>query len=63
MTNLFKNTDLKIAMRSNNSIQKILMHNKELMNKTGKYTQSGVHKLTCPDCNNAYLGQTGEYFF
>jgi len=27
ITNLFNNTDLKIAMLTNNSIQKILMHN------------------------------------
>ena len=22
-----------------------------------KYTKSGVYKLTCPDCNKAYVGQ------
>jgi len=60
ITNLFKNTDLKIAMHTNNSIQKIVMHNKQLTNKTDKYTQSGVYKLTCPDCNKAYVGQIGK---
>jgi hypothetical protein len=63
ITNLFKNTDLNIAMRTNNSIQKILMHNKQLTNKTDKYTQSGVYKRTCPDCNKAYVGQTGRNFW
>jgi len=62
ITNLFKNNDLKIAMRTNNYIQKILMDNKQLMNKTDTYTQSGVYKLTCPDCNKAYVGQTGRNF-
>jgi len=62
ITSLFKNTALKIAMRTNNSIQKILMHNKQLMNKADKCTQSGVYKLTCPDCNKAYVGQTGRNF-
>jgi len=62
ITNLFKNTDLKIAMHTNKSIQKILMHNKQLTNKTDKYTQSGVYKLTCPDCNKAYVEQTGRNF-
>jgi phosphopentomutase len=23
---------------------------------------SGLYKLTCPDCNNAYIGQTGRPF-
>jgi hypothetical protein len=27
-----------------------------------KYTQSGVYKMTCPDCNKAYVGQTGRDF-
>jgi len=62
ITNLFKNTDLKIVMRNNNSIQKTLMHNKELTNNTDKYMQCGVYKLTCPDCNKAYMGQTGRNF-
>jgi hypothetical protein len=38
------------------------MHNKQLTSNTGKYTQSGVYKLTCPDCNKAYVGQTGRNF-
>ena len=25
-----------------------------------KYAQSEVYKLTCPDCNKAYVGQTGR---
>jgi len=25
-----------------------------------KYTRSGAYKLTCPDCNKAYVGQTEE---
>ena len=59
-TNLFKNTDLKISMCTNNAIQNILMHNKQLTNKRDKYTQSGVYKLTCRDCNKAYVGQIGK---
>jgi len=27
-----------------------------------KYAKSGVYKLTCPDCNTAYEGQTGRSF-
>jgi hypothetical protein len=28
-----------------------------------KFTQSGIYKLTCPDCNKAYIGQTGRDFY
>jgi hypothetical protein len=27
-----------------------------------KYAQSGVYKLTCPDCKKAFVGQTGRNF-
>ena len=27
-----------------------------------KYSLSGVYKLTCPDCNKAYIGLTGRKF-
>ena len=27
-----------------------------------KYTRSGAYKLTCPDCDKAYIGQTGRGF-
>ena len=29
---------------------------------TDKYMCSGAYKLTCPDCNMAYIGQTGRNF-
>jgi hypothetical protein len=35
------------------------MHKKQV---TDTYTQSGVYKLTCPDCKKAYVGQTGRSF-
>jgi hypothetical protein len=59
ITNLFKKTDLKIMLRTNNTIQSLIMHKQQTPNK---YTQSGVYKLTCPDCNKAYVGQTGRDF-
>jgi len=62
ITNLLKRTDLKTALRTNNSIQDILMHKKQPPNKADKYSQSGVYKLICPDCNKAYVGQTGRNF-
>jgi len=57
ITNLFKKTDLKIALRTHNTVQKRLMQ--EHMTPD-KYTRSGAYKLTYPDCNKAYIGQTGR---
>jgi hypothetical protein len=58
MTNLFKKTDLKLALQNNNTIQRLLMHKQV----SDIYTQSGVYKLTCPDCKKAYVGQNGRSF-
>jgi len=30
--------------------------------KTGKYSSSGVYKLTCPKFKKAYVGQTAQSF-
>jgi len=38
------------------------MHSKQTTDKADKYKQSGVYKLTCPDCNKTYVGQTGRNF-
>jgi len=56
ITNIFKRTNLKIAFRTNNAIGDKLMHKQQI---TDSYTRSGVYRLTCPDCNKAYVGQTG----
>jgi hypothetical protein len=40
-------------------LQHLLIHNTY---NQDKFTQSGVYKLTCPDCGKAYLGQTGKDF-
>jgi hypothetical protein len=57
ITKLFKYTNLKIAYRTSNNIQSYLSlnpHSKDI------FTQSGIYKLTCPDCGKAYVGQTGR---
>jgi hypothetical protein len=59
ITNLFKKAGLRIALRTNNNIQKLLMQKNEVLDK---YTHSGTYKLTCPDCNKAYIRQTGRSF-
>jgi len=57
ITNLFKKTDLKIVLRTNNTIQKWLMQKHVTPDK---YMRSGIYKLTCPDCNKVYAGQTRD---
>ena len=57
---IFKHTNLKIAYRICNTVQKHLSYNTA---QQDKYTKSGIYKLTCPDCNKAYIGQTGRNFY
>jgi hypothetical protein len=59
ITNLFKKTDLKIAFRTTNTIDKLLTHKHT---QPDKFSGSGVYKLTCPDCHRACIGQTGRRF-
>ena len=60
ITNAFKHTDLKIAFRTNNTIENLLKHRNPI---SDKFSSSGVSKLTCPDCRKAYVGQTGRRFY
>jgi hypothetical protein len=59
ITKIFKQANLQIAYRTNNTLQKHLSYNSQ----QDKFTQSGIYKLTCPDCNKAYIGQTGRDFY
>ena len=59
ITNAFRHTDLKIAFRTNNTLDHLLRHKTP---PPDKFTSSGVYKLTCPDCDKAYVGQTGRSF-
>ena len=54
---LFKRANLKIAYRTSNNIPSYLSlgpHSEDI------FAQSGVYKLTCPDCGKTYVGQTGR---
>ena len=55
ITNVFRQTDLKIAFRTNHTIGNLLRHKNPTPDK---FSLSGVYKLTCPDCNKAYIRQT-----
>ena len=59
ITKLFKNTNVRVAFTTSNTIGKHLTTEKTPINK---YDKSGVYQLTCPDCNMKYTGQTGRPF-
>jgi hypothetical protein len=50
VTNLFKQTRLKIAFRATNMIQQQEAH----------IDPSGIYKLKCRTCNKVYVGQSGR---
>ena len=51
--NLFKHSNLKIALRATNTIHQ------QLTNKPVNTNPSGICKFKCNACNNAYIGQSG----
>ena len=55
ITNLFKDSNIKIAFRTTNSIQKQL--SKDPCNHKNL---SGIYKLKCNTCNKIYVGQSGR---
>jgi hypothetical protein len=58
---LFKNTKVKTAFRTNNTIKRILKP-KPQIELGNKYNSPGVYKLKCNDCHLQYIGQTGRSF-
>jgi len=60
ITNVLKHTDLKIAFRTNNTLENLLKQRGPIPDK---FSSSGVYKLTCPDCQKAYVGRIGRQFY
>jgi hypothetical protein len=56
ITKLFKDTSIKIALKTNYTTGKLV--NEEL--ETHPYEQSGRYKTTCQSCHKVYIGQTGR---
>jgi len=54
ITNLFRQTDLKIAFRATNTIQQQIAA-KQTHNDT-----SGIYGLKCKSCDKVYVGQSGR---
>jgi hypothetical protein len=58
ITNMFKNINIGIALRSTNNIYNLLKTTKN--NTTDQYTKSGIYILSCTTCERSYVGQTGR---
>jgi hypothetical protein len=59
ITKLFKNTNLRIAYKTNNTLQKHLqMKNID----PDKYNNSGIYEIKCNSCHLKYIGQTSRNF-
>jgi hypothetical protein len=54
ITNMFKNTNVRIAFKATNTIMQ------QLTRKTKNDNPAGVYRIKCNTCNRAYVGQTGH---
>jgi hypothetical protein len=59
ITKAFRNTNMKIAFRTNNTIKQ---HLRIKQRTTDKYNLCGVYKMNCGNCQLKYVGQTGCTF-
>ena len=56
ITNLFKHTNIQIAVKTINTIQQLTQYTSH--QNTAEYEKPGIYKLTCNTCNLSYIGQT-----
>jgi hypothetical protein len=62
ITKLFKETSIRIAYTTDNSISRQLSKNPHTTQSARKYEKSGIYQLTCPDCHKRYMGHTDRTF-
>ena len=60
ITKAFKNTKLRTACSTNNTIGKLLTARHQ--QPKCKYEKCGICQITCPTCNMKYIGQIGRPF-
>jgi hypothetical protein len=58
ITKLFKDTQRKIALKTQNTIQNLVKQHP----RTDKYNKSCIYQMKCLDCPRNYIGQTGRAF-
>lgn len=56
----FRKQNVKLAFQTDNTLQLKLRHN--VGDKKDKFSNTGVYKLKCSDCDKFYIGQTGRTF-
>jgi hypothetical protein len=56
ITKLFKNTKIKIAFRTRNTIQNIVKQHPQ----KDKYNDSGIYQMKCLDCPLKYVRKRAE---
>jgi hypothetical protein len=56
ITNIFKNTNIRIAFQATNTLWQIL----NIKKSTNIHSSSGIYSLKCSTCNRVYVGQTGR---
>jgi hypothetical protein len=59
ITKLFKNTSIKPAFKTTNTLKKHLFPKRNIIDK---YEYPGIYTLKCMDCPRQYIGQTGRNF-
>ena len=59
-TKLFKNSNLKVSFKTENTVGNLLTQNRNI--NPNKFNKCGVRLLTCHDCNRKYIGQTDRPF-
>jgi hypothetical protein len=60
ITDLFKNTNVKVAFKSNNTIAQLTKPPTTTTPFPTPYNNSGIYSLTCDTCKQAYVGQTSR---
>lgn len=59
IANILSHHDLTVSFKSQSKLSHLIYNAKD---KTEPLKKSGVYKLTCPECNAFYIGQTGRSF-
>ena len=62
ITKMFKNSPVKFSFTTHITIGRILSHRPTHTKPRNQLDKSGVYRLTCPDCNMTFVGQTGQSF-
>src|SRR5215469_15919665 len=60
ITNLFKNTNVKVTFKSNNTIAQLTKPTSTTIPPPSPYDRSGIYSLTCSTCKQVYVGQTSR---